>query len=221
MSDELYALVDDYIEALFVEPDPALEAAVADSTAAGLPTIQISPVQGRLLHLLAQLTAARRILEIGTLGGYSAIWLARALPADGQLITLELDPKHAAVARANLDRAGVGERAEVRVGPAVDSLAAMAAAGEPPFDVVFIDADKEGYPTYLEWALRLTRSGSLIIADNVLRRSAIPVAEEGDAAGKGIHRFNTLLAAEPRLMATILPTAGHKGFDGLAFARVR
>ncbi len=221
VNDDRFAVADRYIEELFIGPDAALDAAMAESAAAGLPTIHVSPVQGSLLHLLALLVDARHILEIGTLGGYSAIWLARALPDDGRLISLEHDPHHAAVARANLARAGLAERVEVRVGRAADSLAALAAAGGPPFDLVFIDADKESYPEYLARALDLTRSGGLIIADNVLRRSAISVAEASDAAAQGIQRFNALLAAEPRVTAAILPTAGSKGFDGLALARVR
>jgi predicted O-methyltransferase YrrM len=221
MDDALFAVVDDYIEGLFVGQDEVLAAALADSAAAGLPTIHVSPAQGSLLRLLALAVGARRVLEIGTLGGYSAIWLARALPAEGRLISLEYDAHHAAVARANLARAGLADRVEVRVGRAADSLAALAAAGGAPFDLVFIDADKAAYPDYLEWALQLTRSGGLIIADNVLRRGVLPVADTDDAAAQGIQRFNARLAAEPRVTATILPTAGRKGFDGLALAWVR
>jgi len=220
MNDNQFAVVDDYIEDLFLGPDPVLEAALADAAAAGLPTIHVSPAQGSLLRLLALAVGARRVLEIGTLGGYSAIWLARALPADGRLITLEREPRHAEVARANLARAGLADRVEVRVGPAAEGLAALARAGDAPFDLVFIDADKAGYPDYLDWSLRLTRPGGLIVADNVLRRAAIAVPEDDDADADGIRRFNARLAAEPRVTATLLPTVGRKGLDGLALAWV-
>jgi caffeoyl-CoA O-methyltransferase len=218
---DLFASVDRYVEGLFIAKDTALEAALADSQSAGLPAIQVSPVQGRLLHLLALLVRARRILEIGTLGGYSTIWLARALPDDGHLISLESQPRHAEVARANIARAGLTERVEVRVGRALDTLAALAAETAGPFDMVFIDADKDSYFEYLQWALRLTRSGSLIVADNVVRRGVIPVAGEDEARALGVQRFNAALAAEQRVTATILPLAGSKGFDGMALAVVR
>ena len=221
MDRDLFATVDRYVEGLFIGTDAALEAAVADSQAAGLPAIQVSPVQGCLLHLLALLVRARRILEIGTLGGYSTIWLARALPDDGHLISLESQPRHAEVARANIARAGLAERVEIRIGRALDTLAALAATGPAPFDMVFIDADKDAYLDYLQWALRLTRSGSLIVADNVVRRGVIPVAGEDGARALGIQRFNAALAAEPRVTATILPLVGSKGFDGMALAVVR
>ena len=169
MSEELWTAVDGYIENLFLPQDPALTAALADSAAAGLPEIAVSPPQGKLLTVLARAIGARRILEIGTLGGYSAICLARALPAGGRLVTLELNPTHAAVARANVARAGLAERVEVRVGPAVESLAHLAAEGGPPFDLIFIDADKPSYVAYLEGSLPLARPGALIIADNVVR----------------------------------------------------
>ncbi len=221
MDDDLFAAVDRYVAALFIGEDAALDAAVADSESAGLPAIQVSPVQGRLLHVLARLARARRILEIGTLGGYSTIWLARTLPTDGQLITLEYEPRHAEVARANLVRAGLAERVEVRVGRALDTLAALAAEGTAPFDMVFIDADKDTYLEYLEWALRLTRSGSLIVADNVVRRGIIPVTGEDPARAQAVQRFNAALAADPRVTATILPLVGSKGFDGMALAVVR
>lgn len=221
MDNEMFARIDRYVEQLFIEPDPALEAVVDDSRAAGLPEIQVSPVQGRLLHVLAVLAKARRILEIGTLGGYSTIWLARALPEDGRLISLESEPRHAAVARANLARAGLAARVEIRVGRALESLATLATEGDASFDMVFIDADKDTYPEYLDWALRLTHPGSLIVADNVVRRSAIPVAGEGESRALGIQRFNAALAVEPRVTATILPMAGRKGFDGMALAVVR
>ncbi len=221
MDHDLFASVDRYVEGLFIGRDAALEAAVADAQSAGLPSIQVSPVQGRLLLLLAILARARRILEIGTLGGYSTIWLGRALPEDGCLISLEREPRYAEVARSNLARAGLAERVEVRVGRALDTLAALATAGAEPFDMVFIDADKDCYVEYLQWALRLTRSGSLIVADNVVRRGVIPVAGEDEARALGVQRFNAALTAEPRVTATILPLAGSKGFDGMALAVVR
>ena len=221
MDRDLFATVDRYVEGLFIGKDAVLDAAVADSQSAGLPAIQVSAVQGRMLHLLAVLVRARRILEIGTLGGYSTIWLARALPEDGRLISLEYEPRHAEVARGNLVRAGLAGRVEVRVGRALDTLAAIATAGSEPFDMVFIDADKDSYLEYLQWALRLTRSGSLIVADNVVRRGVIPVAGEGEARALAVQRFNAALAAEPRVTATILPLAGSKGFDGMALAVVR
>jgi predicted O-methyltransferase YrrM len=218
---DLFTTVDRYVEGLFIGKDAVLEAAVAESQSAGLPAIQVSPVQGRLLHLLAVLTSARRILEIGTLGGYSTIWLARALPDDGRLISLESQARHAEVARANIARAGLASRVEIRIGRALDTLAALVATGTEPFDMVFIDADKDAYLEYLQSALRLTRSGSLIIADNVVRRGVIPVAGEDAARARGVQRFNAALAAEPRVTATILPLAGSKGFDGMALAVVR
>ncbi len=221
MDDERFAAVDRYVEDLFMGEDAALDAALDDSRTAGLPGIQVSPVQGRLLYLLAVLTGARRILEIGTLGGYSTIWLGRALRADGRLTTLECEPRHAEVARANLARAGLAERVEVRVGPALETLPLLAAEGAGPFDLVFIDADKGAYLEYLEWALRLTRAGSLIVADNVVRRGVIPVAGEDETRTRAIQRFNAALATDSRLTATILPLAGRKGFDGMALAVVR
>jgi caffeoyl-CoA O-methyltransferase len=221
MDDDLFTTVDRYVEGLFIGEDAALDAAVAASRSAGLPAIQVSPVQGRLLHLLALLVRARRILEIGTLGGYSTIWLARALPEDGRLISLEREARHAEVARANLARAGVAARVDVRVGRALDTLAVLGTEGVEPFDLVFIDADKDTYLEYLQWALRLTRSGSLIVADNVVRRGVIPVPGEDGARALAVQRFNAALAAEPRLTATILPLAGSKGFDGMALAVVR
>ena len=220
MTDPLWTAVDDYIGGLFLTPDAALEAALADSAAAGLPEIAVSPAQGKLLTLLARAIGARRILEIGTLGGYSAICLARALPPDGRLVTLELEPKHAAVARANLARAGLAERVEVRVGPAVMSLAHLAAKGAEPFDLVFIDADKPSYVAYLQGSLPLARPGTLIIADNVVRQGRVLDAASDDANAQGARRFNEQLAADPRLSAVVLQTVGSKGHDGLAIALV-
>jgi predicted O-methyltransferase YrrM len=220
MGEERWAAVDEYLGGLFGGADPVLDAALAASTGAGLPAIQVSPLQGQLLHVLARSVRARRVLEIGTLGGYSTIWLGRALPADGRLLTLEAEPRHAAVARANLDRAGLADLVDVRVGPAAESLAQLAAAGAEPFDLVFIDADKPGYPEYLSWALRLTRPGGLIIGDNVVRGGAIADPDSGDPNVAGVQRFLELVAAEPRLTATVLQTVGVKGYDGLAIALV-
>ena len=207
---------DAYLEGLYTSPDPVLEAALAAAQAAGLPEIQVSATQGKMLHLLARLMGARSILEIGTLGGYSAIWLARALPEGGRLVTLEADPRHAAVAAANLAAAGLSGVAEVRTGRALDTLPSL----KGPFDLVFIDADKDGYPAYLDWALKLTRKGSLIVADNVVRGGAVADAASPDPRVQGIRRYHTLVAAEPRLCATALQTVGVKGHDGLSFALV-
>jgi len=217
MTEALWAAVDNSIEGLFLPPDPALDAVLATSTAAGLPEIAVSPTQGKLLTLLARAVGARRILEIGTLGGYSAICLARALPANGRLVTLELNPAHAAVAQANLARAGLAERVEVRVGPGVESLAHLAAEGGEPFDLIFIDADKPSYVAYLEGSLPLARPGALLIADNVVRHGRI-LDPGDDANAQGARRFNERLAAEPRVSAIVLQTVGRKGHDGLAIA---
>ena len=219
MNADLWTAVDGYIENLFLPDDPALTAALADSAAAGLPEIAVSPAQGKLLTLLARAAGARRILEIGTLGGYSAICLARALPPDGRLVTLELIPRHAEVARANIARAGLAERVEVRVGPAAESLAHLAAEGAPPFDLIFIDADKPSYAAYLEGVMPLARPGALLIADNVVRQGRI-LDPGDDANAQGARRFNERLAADPRLSAVVLQTVGSKGYDGLAIAVV-
>jgi predicted O-methyltransferase YrrM len=213
--------VDDHLVELFGLDDDVLRAAVADSVAAGMPQIQVSATLGRFLNLQARTMAARRILEIGTLAGYSSIWLARALPADGRLVTLELEPRHAEVARANLVRAGLGDVTEVRVGPASETLRAMVADRVEPFDMVFIDADKDGYPDYLEQSLKLARPGTLIVADNVVRGGAIIDADSSDARVQGVRRFNEMLARDPRLDATILQTVGVKGYDGIAYALVK
>lgn len=221
MNPNQWKAVDDYVEALLLSPDEALEMALADSAAAGLPDIAISPAYGRLLTLLARSHGAREILEIGTLGGYSTICLARGLPPRGQLITLEVNPLHADVARANIARAGYADRVEIRVGQATDSLAALEAERRGPFDLIFIDADKPGYVDYLTWSLRLSRPGTLIIADNVVRQGRVIDAGNDDANVQGVRRFNEALAAEPQVDATILQTVGTKGYDGLAIALVR
>ncbi|MEP7361576.1 MAG: O-methyltransferase [Chloroflexota bacterium] len=216
-----WSAVDDHLVELFGLDDDVLRAAVAGGVAAGMPQIQVSAALGRFLNLQARAVSARRILEVGTLAGYSSIWLARALPADGRLVTLELEPRHAEVARANLARAGLGDVAEVRVGPAAESLAALVADKVGPFDLVFIDADKDGYPDYLELSLQLSRPGTLIIADNVVRGGAIIDADSPDSRVQGIRRFNEMLARDPRVDATILQTVGTKGYDGIAYALVR
>jgi predicted O-methyltransferase YrrM len=217
---EQWNAVDDYINNLFIGIDPALDAALTASDANGLPSIQVAPNQGKLLMLLARAQKARSILEIGTLGGYSTIWLARALPRDGRLISLELEQKHAAVARSNIARAGLADRVEVRVGPATESLKQLAAEKHEPFDFIFIDADKTGYPEYLRRSIELSRAGTMIIADNVVRQGAIADAESGDAAVQAVRRMHDMLANEPRVSATVLQTVGSKGYDGWAIALV-
>jgi predicted O-methyltransferase YrrM len=218
MSQEQWTAVDRYIADLFIPSDPALDAALADSDAAGLPSIHVSPVQGKLLNLLARLQGARNILEIGTLAAYSTIWLARALPAGGRLITLESNPKHGEVARANIARAGLTEVVELHLGKALDTLPQI--AGKGPFDLIFIDADKPSYPDYLPWALKLSRRGSLIVADNVVRKGGVADAANPDPNIQGVRRFSELLAGEPRVEATVLQTVGSKGYDGFAVALV-
>ena len=208
--------VDGYLAELLVGDDPALAAALAANAAAGLPAIDVSPLQGKLLHLLARIAGARRILEIGTLGGYSTIWLARALPAGGRLVTLEAERRHAEVARANIARAGLADRVELIPGPALVTLPTL----EGPFDLVFIDADKRSNPDYLAWALRLTRPGAVIVCDNVIRDGAITDAASRDPGVVGTRRFLDALAADPRLAATVVQTVGAKGWDGFAIAIV-
>jgi predicted O-methyltransferase YrrM len=220
MTQELWTAVDQYINGLLVSNDPALSAALEASTAAGLPSIQVSPSQGKLLHLLARLRGARNILEIGTLGCYSTIWMARALPPGGRLLTLEADAKHTEVARANFARAGLAGVIELRLGPALDTLPQVAAEGRGPFDFIFIDANKDTMPEYFDWALRLSRRGSVIIADNVIRDGAVIDAASKDPDIQGVRRFNERLAAESRVSATEIQTVGSKGYDGFALALV-
>ncbi len=217
---EQWTEVDHYLAGLLLPDDPVLREAVAASDAAGLPAIQISPLQGQWLAILAAAIRAKSILEIGTLGGYSTIWLARALAPGGRLISLELDPAHAAVARANLAHAGVADRATVRVGPAQESLRAIATEGLGPFDLIFINADKTGYPAYWTAALALARRGSLIIADNVVRDGAIADAGSQDENVIAVRRLNDLMAADPHVSVTVLQTVGVKGYDGFAVALV-
>lgn len=221
MNQEQWEAVDQYIEELFVPADDALDLALAESAAAGLPQIAVSPIYGKLLTLLARSMDARTILEIGTLGGYSTICLARALPQGGRLVTLEFNSLHAQVAQANIARAGLAGQVEVIVGRAVDSLAALSAERRGPFDMIFIDADKPSYPDYLTWSLQLSRPGTLIIADNVVRAGKVIDPDNDDPNVQGVRRFNELLAADPLVDATILQTVGGKGYDGLAIALVK
>jgi predicted O-methyltransferase YrrM len=217
---EQWSAVDSYITDLFLPPDPALEAALVSSAAAGLPAISVSPTQGKLLHLLARAVGARKILELGTLGGYSTIWLARALPADGHLISLELDPKRAELARANVARAGLSGLAEIRQGSALDTLPQLLREGRGPFDLIFIDADKPGYADYLTWSLKLAHPGTLIVADNVVRKGEVADPKSKDDNVQGIRKFNKLLAAEKRVTTTVIQTVGSKGYDGFALILV-
>jgi len=213
---ELWTAVDAYLVDALLAPDPALDAALERSREAGLPEIAVAPNQGKLLHLLARIAGARRILEVGTLGGYSTIWLARALPADGHLVTLELDPKHAEVARSNLDAAGVGDRVDIRVGPALETLAAL----DEPFDFVFIDADKANIPTYVEESLRLSHPGTVIVVDNTVRKGGIVDADSTDANVVGTRAMYALLSGHPRIDATAVQTVGSKGHDGFTLGVV-
>ncbi|MET9803991.1 O-methyltransferase [Streptomyces sp. NPDC006368] len=220
MTQQQWNAVSDYFTDMLAPPDEALSAALADSAAAGLPDIAVTPAEGKLLHLLARTQGARTALEIGTLGGYSTIWLARALPPDGRLVSLEYDPAHAGVARANLARAGLGTVAEVRTGAALDTLPKLADEGAGPFDFVFIDADKRNNARYVEWALRLTRPGSLIVVDNVVRGGAVTDETSTDPSVRGTREMVDLVARDPRLDATALQTVGPKGYDGMLLARV-
>lgn len=220
MHQDKWTAVDEYINDLLIPPDTALDSALMASAAAGLPAINVAPNQGKLLSLLVQIQGARKILEIGTLGGYSTIWLARALPAGGHLVTLEADPTCAATARANIANAGLANTVELRLGPALETLPALAAEGLGPFDLIFIDADKANYPGYLEWALKLSHTGTLIIGDNVVRNGTVIEPDSPDDSVQGVRRFNEMLAAEPRVSATAIQTVGLKGYDGFVIARV-
>jgi predicted O-methyltransferase YrrM len=217
-SAELWKEVDGYIADQLIASDSVLDEVIAANAAAGLPAIDVAPNQGKMLHLLAQLAGARKILEIGTLGGYSTIWLARALPEGGRLITLEAEAKHAEVARKNIARAGLDGVVTVRLGAALDTLPQL--EGEGPFDLVFIDADKQNLPGYLTWALKLSRKGTLIIVDNVVREGEVIDADSADDRVQGARRLFEMLKAEPRLQATALQTVGSKGYDGFAMAIV-
>jgi predicted O-methyltransferase YrrM len=216
MSEQRWSEVDNYVETLFLSPDDDVAEALAQSHAAGLPPISVSPSQGKFLQLLAAMHGSRRILEIGTLGGYSTIWLARSLARGGVLITLELESKHAVVARSNLERAGFGDLVDLRVGPAAQSLRDLIAQGAEPFDFIFIDADKEGYPQYLELSLRLARVGTVIVADNVVRDGQVVDATSDDGRVTGVREFLELAATNERLDGTVIQTVGVKGYDGFA-----
>ena len=220
MAQDTWTAVDEYVTGLLAPPDEALDAAVRAGEAAGLPQIQVSPPQGKLLHLLAKAIGARSILEFGTLAGYSTIWLARALPAGGRLITLEANPEYAEVAAASLAAAGLSEVVEVRVGPALDQLPQLDADGAGPFDLTFIDADKVHTPDYFAWALEHSRPGSLIVADNVIRDGRLADLSDDDPAIAAQRRFHEQLAAEPRVEATTIQTVGAKGYDGFTLVRL-
>ncbi len=220
MNNKIWTEVDGYITQLFIEDDPVLNAALKGASDGNLPEIQVTPSQGKLLTILAQSINARSILEIGTLGGYSTIWLARGLKPGGKLLTLEADLKHAEIARTNISRAGLADVVEVWVGLAQDTLPLLERERRGPFDLVFIDADKPGYTAYLEWALKLTRPGSLVIADNVIRNGAVVDSNSLDVNVQGVRDFNAALAAEPRLTSICLQTVGSKGYDGFAIALV-
>ena len=220
MTQQLWTSVDDYITDLFVPFDPVMQETLAASEAAGLPSIGVAPNEGKLLMFLAQICGVRNLLEIGTLGGYSTIWLARGMASGGSLITLEANAKHAEIARSNIARAGLDGVVELRVGPALETLPQLAVEGRSPFDLIFIDADKESYPEYFAWALKLVHPGSLIIADNVIRDGEVLDPTNSDPRVQGIRRFNQLVANEPRVKATVIQTVGRKGHDGMAIAIV-
>jgi predicted O-methyltransferase YrrM len=220
MGSDQWTEVDQYLAGLFAPPDPVLEQALESADAAGMPPINVSPIQGRLLYLLARAVRAQRILEIGTLAAYSTIWLARGLEPGGRLVTLEINPEHAAVAQANLTRAGLSESVEVRLGSALDSLTELAASGGAPFDLVFIDADKPGTPDYVSWAIQLTRPGGLIVVDNIVRGGRISDPATADTNARGMQVALELLAKDPRVTGAALQTVGSKGWDGFAIAVV-
>jgi len=218
--DANWEAIDAYIADNFLDDDPALDAALAASEAAGLSAIQVAPLQGKLMMMLAAAMGARNILEIGTLGGYSTIWLARGLAEGGRLITLDMNPDYAAIARSNIAKAGLADRVEVRVGAALDTLPKLHAEGAGPFDLIFIDADKPSTPDYFDWAVKLARKGSLIIVDNVVREGAILAAQSENKHVKGLRGFYARAAADPRVTATAFQTVGNKGHDGLALLLV-
>jgi predicted O-methyltransferase YrrM len=220
MTRDQWARVDGYISGLLIPPNEALTAALAANAAGGLPAIDVAPNQGKLLELLVRIHGSRSILELGTLGGYSTIWLAGALPPGGRLVTLEFDPHHAEVARGNIARAGFADIVEIRVGAALETLPQLAVEGQGPFDFIFIDADKDNYPGYFPWALELSRPGSVILADNVVRAGGLADPESTNEYVKGVQRFHELVAAEPRVTATTIQTVGSKGYDGFTLALV-
>lgn len=218
---DLWTQVDNYYGDLLAPADATLDAVLQANEKAGLPPIAVSPLQGKFLEVLVRISGARRVLEIGTLGGYSTLWMARALPEGGRIVTLEFDPHHAAVAQANLRRAGVADRVDLRVGRAIESLPVLENTDAAPFDLIFIDADKESYAEYLDWAVKLSRPGTVIVADNVVRDGKVVDPECDDPRVQGIRRFAARLAAEPRLSATAIQTVGVKGYDGFTLAVVQ
>ena len=220
MSQELWTAVDDYINSIVMSPDAALEAASAAAAAAQLPPISVTPAHGKLLHLMARVQGARQILEIGTLAGYSTIWLARAVPPGGRVITLEAKAMHADIARANIERAGLTERVDIRLGAALETLPRLAAEKQGPFDFTFIDADRTNLTEYFDWAVKLSRSGSVIIVDNVVRKGGVIDASSEDANIKGVRRFAERLQSDSRVTATMVQTVSAKGYDGFAMALV-
>jgi predicted O-methyltransferase YrrM len=220
MNQEQWTAVDRYITETVVPSDAVLDAAIEASAKAELPAIAVTPNQGKLLQIFARLVQARRVLEIGTLGGYSTIWLARALPEGGRVISLELNPKHAQVARDNIERAGLSKRVEIRLGRALDTLPKLAAEAKDPFDLIFIDADKASIPQYFTWSLKLSRPGSVIIVDNVVRKGAVIEADSRDEDVQGVRRLNEMLMTEKRVTATTIQTVGSKGYDGFTLALV-
>ena len=218
MSKKTWTAVDDYIVASLFEADPVLDAVLVANRDQGLPAIDVSAAQGKLLSLLVRIRGASKVLEIGTLGGYSTIWMARGLPADGRIVTLELDPHHAKVARANFERAGVADRVDLRVGQALQSLAALGGENAGPFDLIFIDADKPNNPNYLDWAMRLSRPGTVIVCDNVIRDGAVVHEKSGDANVEGARAAFSFIGGDKRLDGTAIQTVGAKGYDGFAIA---
>ncbi|MET3524430.1 O-methyltransferase [Mesorhizobium abyssinicae] len=220
MSKKNWTAVDDYIVSSLFAADPVLDAVLAANRDQGLPAIDVSAAQGKLLLLLVRIRGARRVLEIGTLGGYSTIWMARGLPADGKVVTLELDPHHARVARSNFERAGVSDRIDLRIGPALQSLAALSGENAGPFDLVFIDADKPSNPNYLDWAMKLSRPGTVIVCDNVIRDGAVVQEDSGDANVEGARAAFSFIGGDKRLDGTAIQTVGAKGYDGFAIAIV-
>jgi predicted O-methyltransferase YrrM len=221
MTENIWTQVDDYIEKSLLGADPELEAALAASGAAGLPAIAVSPAQGKMLQLLARINGTERILEVGALGGYSTIWLARALPPGGRLVTLEADPHHAEVARDNIKRAHLAGVVDIRVGPALETLPRLLQESAGPFDFVFIDADKENNPAYVEWAVKLGRPGTVVVVDNVVREGSVLEAASTDAQVKGTRALYDLLGRDPRFDSTVIQTVGRKGYDGFALAIVK
>ncbi|TIV15233.1 MAG: O-methyltransferase [Mesorhizobium sp.] len=220
MSSKTWTAVDDYIVSSLFEADPVLDAVLKANRDQGLPAIDVSPAQGKLLSLLVRIRGAKTVLEVGTLGGYSTIWMTRGLPADGKVVTLELDPHHARVARANFERAGVSDKIDLRVGPALQSLAALVDENAGPFDLIFIDADKPNNPNYLDWAMKLSRSGTVIVCDNVIRDGAVVKKNSGDVNVEGARAAFSFIGGDKRLDGTAIQTVGAKGYDGFAIAIV-